>query len=44
MHAFWQGKQVLVTGGGGFIGACVVAALRQRGVADDCILPEPVAP
>lgn len=28
---FWQGKRVLVTGGGGFLGACVVGKLRERG-------------
>jgi len=38
MRDFWQGKQVLVTGGAGFIGACVVAALRQRGVSHERIV------
>lgn len=33
--AFWRDKRVLVTGGGGFIGTCVVEALRRRGVPDD---------
>ena len=32
MNPYWQGKRVLVTGGGGFIGSAVVAALRQNGV------------
>jgi len=32
--SFWRGKRVLVTGGGGFIGSRVVAALRRHGVAD----------
>ena len=34
MRTYWKGKRVLVTGGAGFIGFCVVAALRQRGVAE----------
>ncbi len=34
MHGFWQGKRVLISGGAGFIGARVVEALRQRGVAN----------
>ena len=40
MRTFWHGKRVLVTGGGGFIGSCVVEALRRRGVADaDIVVP-----
>lgn len=40
MQTFWQGKRVLVTGGGGFIGSCVVEALRRRGVPDaDIVVP-----
>lgn len=38
MHGFWKDKRVLVTGGGGFIGRCVVEALRARGVPDSAIL------
>ncbi len=38
MHEFWQGKRVLVSGGGGFIGARVVEALRNRGVADSDVV------
>ena len=30
----WSHKRVLVTGGGGFLGRAVVAALRSRGVAE----------
>jgi GDP-L-fucose synthase len=30
--SFWTGKRVTVTGGAGFLGAHVVAGLRQRGV------------
>jgi GDP-L-fucose synthase len=30
---FWTNKRVLVTGGAGFLGACVVAKLRARGCA-----------
>lgn len=40
MRKFWQGKRVLVTGGNGFIGARVVAALQQRGVPEsDVVVP-----
>jgi GDP-L-fucose synthase len=28
---FWEGKRVTVTGGAGFLGACVVEQLRERG-------------
>ncbi|MBP1464250.1 GDP-L-fucose synthase [Candidatus Chloroploca sp. M-50] len=31
---FWHGKTVIVTGGAGFLGCAVVAALRGRGVAE----------
>jgi GDP-L-fucose synthase len=31
----WKGKRVCVTGGAGFLGRHVVAALRARGVAED---------
>ena len=34
MRTFWQGRRVLVTGGGGFIGSWVLEGLRRRGVAD----------
>ena len=40
MHPFWSGKRVLVTGGGGFVGRAVVAALQRRGVAEaDLVVP-----
>lgn len=32
--AYWRGKQVTVTGGGGFLGSHVVEKLRDRGVVD----------
>lgn len=35
---FWQDRRVLVTGGAGFIGSYVTAALRRRGVPDDRIV------
>ena len=39
-QTFWQKKRVLVTGGGGFIGSCVVEALRRRGIPDaDIVIP-----
>lgn len=38
MNAYWQGKRVLVTGGGGFIGSAVVAVLRARAVPPDAIV------
>jgi len=38
MQAYWRGKRVLVTGGGGFIGSRVVAALLGRGVEEAHIL------
>jgi GDP-L-fucose synthase len=31
---FWQGKKVIVTGGGGFLGSFVVEKLQQRGASD----------
>ncbi len=31
MAGFWSGKTVLVTGGAGFLGRCVVAGLERRG-------------
>jgi GDP-L-fucose synthase len=31
MRGFWPGKRVVVTGGAGFLGACVVEALVERG-------------
>jgi GDP-L-fucose synthase len=40
MQSFWQGRRVLVTGGAGFIGSAIVAALGQRGVAEaDIVVP-----
>ncbi|MBK8985782.1 MAG: GDP-L-fucose synthase [Chloroflexi bacterium] len=33
-RAFWQDKQVIVTGGAGFLGSFVVDKLRQRGAAE----------
>lgn len=35
---FWRGKRVLVTGGGGFVGRAVVAALLRRGVPSSAIV------
>jgi GDP-L-fucose synthase len=38
--SFWSGKRVLVTGGAGFIGSYVTAALVERGVAlQDIVVP-----
>jgi GDP-L-fucose synthase len=31
MRGFWPGKRVVVTGGAGFLGACVVQSLVERG-------------
>ena len=31
MVSFWSDRRVVVTGGAGFLGSCVVQALRQRG-------------
>lgn len=40
MSDFWQRKRVLVTGGAGFVGRAVVAALARRGVAaGDIVVP-----
>ncbi|MHB1162026.1 MAG: GDP-L-fucose synthase family protein [Chloroflexota bacterium] len=33
-HTFWQGKRAIVTGGGGFLGSCVVNQLKKRGTAE----------
>jgi GDP-L-fucose synthase len=32
--SFWQGRRVLVTGGGGFLGRALVSTLRGRGAAN----------
>lgn len=40
MQTYWQGKRVLVTGGGGFVGRAVVDALRRQGLPDqDIVVP-----
>ena len=40
MKTMWAGQRVLVTGGAGFVGRAVVAALRARGVAaGDIVVP-----
>jgi len=33
-NIFWTGKRVVVTGGAGFLGSCVVEKLHQRGCKD----------
>lgn len=50
MTDFWQGKRVLVTGGNGFLGTCLVRRLGERGGAmvqvvgrEVCDLRDPVA-
>jgi len=37
MSLDWQSARVIVTGGAGFLGACVLRELRGRGVSDDRI-------
>jgi GDP-L-fucose synthase len=34
MTAFWQGRRVMVTGGGGFLGRAVVERLRATGAGE----------
>ena len=41
MSAFWASRRVMVTGGEGFLGSCVVAKLRERG-APDVFVPRSV--
>ena len=38
MLSFWRAKRVIVTGGAGFLGSCVVQKLEQRG-AGTIIVP-----
>lgn len=33
-NSFWQDKRVIVTGGAGFLGSFVIAALKERGATD----------
>jgi GDP-L-fucose synthase len=34
---FWQGKEILLTGGAGFLGSSIVDRLHERGVSDEQI-------
>jgi len=38
IDSYWTGRRVLVTGGGGFIGQAVVAALRDHGVTGEALV------
>ncbi|MBY0497764.1 MAG: NAD-dependent epimerase/dehydratase family protein [Cyanobacteria bacterium] len=40
MNGFWSGRRILVTGGAGFVGRAVAAALARRGLrAADIVIP-----